>query len=451
MLDNFKGGVISPEHSEYDEARVSWNAMYDRYPAMIAKCQDKHDVVAAIQHAQANDIEVAVRCGGHSVPGHSVIDNSLVIDLSEMNAVDVDADSRTVRFQGGCLLGTVDEACQEHGLATTAGAVSHTGAGGLIPGGGVGWLMSKHGLSVDNLLGVEVVTAKGEIIKANADENPDLFWAVRGGGGNFGVITEFTMQLHERGPVQVSFTILPYSSAKNALSRWREVVPTAPDDFIWQCFVRPLPAYPFVPQDKVGDLVLVMPIAWLGDHAEGDRVIDQYLQEFAGEAIVQEKMLLPYAELQKIGDELGRHGNENYSKSGFIAELPDEIIDQLLEQTTQIRSELSVIEFVTVGGAVSRVPVDETAFPHRDAQWLINILGVWEPHEEAAPNIEWVRECFELIKPHLVGAYYNFGGSEEEGERDVFGSSERRLREIKTKYDPENFFHNNANIKPLSE
>lgn len=449
MIDNFAGEQILPDHTEYDDARVSWNAMFDKHPSVVAKCEDKHDVVAAVKYAQKHNLEVSVRCGGHSVPGHSVIDGAMCIDLSGMQEVSVDPESKTVKFQGGCLLGMVDKACQEHGLATTAGAVSHTGAGGLILGGGVGWLMSKHGMSVDNLLGVELVTAKGEIIRANANENPDLYWACRGGGGNFGVVTEFEMQLHERGPVQVAFTFVPLEHAKRVLLRWREHMPTADNNLIWQNFARPLPPYPFVPQDRVGEDVFVMPMGWLGDHDEGDKILDELLAEFADIAITQERLLLPYAELQQIGDELGRWGLENYTKAGYVGELTDDIIDKMLVKCGEIESPLSVIEFVNVGGAVHEVPVEETAFPHRQARWLINVLGVWEPGEDQAPHRKWVRETFDIIQPHLIGAYANFGGSEEEGERDVFGAATQRLREIKTKYDPENFFHNNANIKPL--
>jgi FAD/FMN-containing dehydrogenase len=449
---SFSGTVLVPGDEGYDDARTIWNAMIDRRPSHILRCTSAEDVRASLSWARSTDRPIAVRGGGHSIPGHSIVDGGVVIDLSAMNAVAVDAAAKTVRVQGGCLLGDVDRASQEHGLMTPAGAISHTGAGGLILGGGLGWTMRKYGLTIDNLLSAEVVTADGDVMQTSATQHPDLFWAIRGGSGNFGVVTEFELALHERGPAYLAANAFELNDAPTVLRAMRDYMPTAHDDLVWSAFFRWLPDWEWSPSDRVGDPVLLAPLAWLGDHSEGRRVIAGLLTGLGIQPIAQGHGSIPYTELQQLNDELNAHGLWNYHKSGFIRELTDEAIDVLCKRGAMIASPNSQLEVLSMGGAISRVDDRATAFPHRHELWPVNVCGIWRPDEDAATNIAWVKDTFTALGPHLSnGSYSNFGGSDadEEETRDSYGWTWAKLREIKTAYDPENVFRSCANIPPL--
>lgn len=454
-IPGFKGETIGPDDSRFDDARAVWNGTIDRRPALIARCTENSDIVSAISYARQANLPIAVRCGGHSLAGYGVVDGGLVLDLSPMNKVEVDAEGRIARVQGGCLLGDVDRATQAHGLATPAGVVSDTGAGGLILGGGIGWQHRKHGLSVDNMVGAEVILANGEVVRANATEHPDLFWALRGGGGNFGVVSEFQMRLHSRGPVLVAMIAVPLKEAVNALRRWRDYMSTAPDDLVWNCFFQCLKPFPWVPPGRVGEWALVMPILWLGDHSEGRPFLNAITEQFAGVAIVQMETVMPFLALQTMADEAIDRGAMHYHKSGFISDFADSMIAILAAQISRAPSALTILELIAMGGAVARVPPEGTAFAHRDAKWTINFLGIWTKQEPSTPNIEWVRKTYQLLEPHMNGRFYvNFGGAEEAEAHSTpssaYGATWDRLRQIKTRYDPENVFHVNANIPPIT-
>nr|WP_255713681.1 FAD-binding oxidoreductase [Subtercola endophyticus] len=428
--------------------------MIDRRPEIIARCLTVTDVVTAVRWARAEGVPLTVRGGGHSIPGHSVIDDGLVIDLTGMNAVEVDPAARLVRVQGGALLGDVDRATQEFGLATPAGAISHTGAGGLILGGGLGWTMRKYGLTVDNLIAAQLVTAEGDVIVADRNEHQDLFWALRGGGGNFGVVTEFTLKLHERGPVYLAAHAFELEDAAAVLRGMRDIMPTSHDDLVWSAFFRMLPDWDWAPAGRVGDRVLLAPLAWLGDHDEGRAVIDEYLAHLGVTPLAQSHGSIPYVELQSLNDDLNAHGHFNYHKSSFLKQLDDDTIDVLVRQGSRIASANSQLEVLSMGGAIARIPETETAFAHRTALWPVNVCGIWKPHEDSQLNKDWVVNTFNELRPHLGdGSYLNFGGSDatEVESHEGYGDHWRRLREVKTVYDPGNIFRHNANIPPLSE
>jgi hypothetical protein len=451
-IPGFDGDLILPSDPRYDESRTIWNAMIDRRPSHIARCHSVADVVAVVQWARAEGRELAVRGGGHSVPGHCIIEDGVVLDLSEYNAVTVDPTARTVRVQGGCLLGDVDRATQAYGLATPAGAISHTGAGGLILGGGFGWMMRKYGLTVDNLLGAEVVTADGDVLHVDDQNHPDLFWALRGGGGNFGVVTEFTLALHERGPVWLSVNAFELSDAPAVLRGMRDVMPTADDDLVWMAFFRMLPDWDWCPSNRVGDRVLLAPLAWLGEHSTGERVVRQMLADLPVRPLASTTGPIPFVELQSLNDELNGHGYFNYHKSSFLESLDDEVIDILVDRGGKIASANSQLEVLTMGGAIARVSPDATAFVHRSAMFPMNVCGIWHPDESTEANMQWVRSTFDALRPHFGdGSYLNFGGSDEtrSAVEDGYGENWLRLREIKTRYDPTNFFRFNANIPPV--
>ncbi|MGI5132447.1 FAD-binding oxidoreductase [Pseudonocardia sp. CA-107938] len=450
------GVVITPGHPDYDTSRTIWNRMIDRRPSHILRCVDAEDVCRGLGWARATGREVTVRGGGHSIPGHSVIDDGVVIDLSDINGVFVDPVARIARVGGGCLLGDLDRATQAHGLMTPAGAISHTGVGGLTLGGGLGWTMRRFGLTIDNLLAAEVVTAAGEVLRASATEHPDLFWALRGGGGNFGVVTEFEFALHELGPVHLAANAFEVHDAPVVLRAMRDRMPTAPDELVWSAFFRRLPDWPWAPRARVGEPVLLAPLAWVGD-GDGRDHIDGILADLARlgvRPLATGHGPIPYVELQQLNDELNGHGHRNYHKSAFLRDLTDDTIDVLCARGGVIASANSQLEVLSMGGAISRTAPDATAFPHRTELWPVNVCGIWRPDEDDATNVAWVKDTFAALRPHLgPGSYHNFGGSDaDEAEtKDGFGRTWTRLREVKTRYDPDNVFRHCANIPPLGE
>jgi FAD/FMN-containing dehydrogenase len=453
-IPGFSGTVTTPSDPGYDAGRAVWNLLHDKRPALLARPRDAHDVAAAIAHGRRHGLPIAVRGGGHSLPGHSTVEAGLVIDLRSLDLVKVDPAARTVRVGGGALLGVVDAAAQAHGLVVPVGVVSHTGAGGLTLGGGVGRLMRRFGLTVDSLLGADVVLADGRILQASADEHPELFWGLRGGGGNFGIVTEFRYRTHELGPLTVLATFHPLQRAAEVLRLGEATIadPGTPDALLWTSFLRRGPDLAaWMEPALVGTPGIMSLIEWSGEPAEGRArlaEIERRLDAPAGELTE-----LPYLAIQTVTDELLAPGTlRAYVKAGFAAELTDEMIQVLITQGGKVGSPLSVIEVLSMGGAIDRVPDDATAFPHRGARWLINVPAQWSEPAPATAEAEigWARESFAALAPHLTGgAYANFmDGDEADPAERAYGDTLLRLARVKRAYDPDNVFALNQNIAP---
>jgi FAD/FMN-containing dehydrogenase len=453
-IPGFVGRVIRPADPGYDGARAVWNVMHDRRPAAVARCESPADVAAGIAYARAQGLAIAVRGGGHSLPGHSTVDGGIVLDLRSLDRVEVDPASRAVRVGGGATLGAVDRGAQEYGLVVPAGVVSHTGVGGLTLGGGVGRLMRRFGLTIDSLLSAEVVLADGRVVRACADDHPELFWGLRGGGGNFGVVTEFEFRAHE-------LTLLPILATFHPLDRAREVLalgerymadPSTPRELLWTSFLRRGPDIaPWLPSELAGTRGVMCLIEWSGERVAGRellRTIQRELRAPAGDLSD-----VPYLAIQQVTDELLAPGTLHaYVKAGFAGELTVPFIDALIDCGGQVQSPLSVIEVLSMGGAIRHVPVADTAFPHRDARWLINMPAQWSDPADSPAEIAWVRETYAALQPFLSGgAYSNFMEDDEaDAAGSAYGETLGRLAQIKAEYDPDNVFRLNQNITPAT-
>ncbi len=449
-IPGFTGTVIGPDEAGYDAARAIWNAMHDRRPALIARPQSVPDVVAAVRYARAEGLLIAVRGGGHSMPGHSVCDDGIVIDLRALSRVHVDPQARRATVGGGTLLGEVDRATQEHGLVLPAGVVSHTGAGGLTLGGGVGRLMRRFALTIDSLLSAEVVSADGEILHASADQHADLFWALRGGGGNFGIVTEFEFALHELSELLILATFHPLAEARRVIELGRRAMgdPMARDELLWTSFLRRASDVPWMPPALVGAHGIMSLVEWSGDAADGQAVLARIREELRPAA--SDLSVVPFLFMQTITDDLFAHGLRTYIKAGFAGDLPDGLIDVLLERAASVRSPISQVELLALGGAIARVDSDATAFPFRHARWLINIPATWRDAADDEGEIAWARGTYAAIKPYLSeGNYVNFmGDDEDDTAAGAYGRTIERLRQVKSVYDPDNVFRLNQNIEP---
>ncbi|WP_055697665.1 FAD-binding oxidoreductase [Streptomyces silaceus] len=447
----FRGEVVLPGDLDYDEARRIWNGTIDKYPALIARCTGTDDVVAAVNFARTNGLLVAVRGGGHSMAGHSTCDGGIVIDLSPMSSVRVSRARQRARVQGGCLLGAFDTATQAHMLATPAGVVSHTGLGGLVLGGGFGWLSRKYGLSIDNLLSVELVTADGRVLTASETENAELFWGLRGGGGNFGVVTEFEFKLYKVGPVRFASAYFSLDEGQQVLRAWRDQMAEAPDELTWACYLRLAPPLPELPDELRGKPVICAMGCWVGDPHEGERRIESFLT--CGKAYGVTKATLPYRSLQAYSFPGAVVPDRVYTKSGYMAELTDEAIDVALGSAARLNSPFSQLELLYLAGAVARVPDDATAYNNRRSPFVLNFASAWMKPTDDAEHVRWAREGFEAFGPHLTrGGYVNFMNPTE-GERteDSYGRAKfARLQALKAAYDPDNLFRLNPNITPAT-
>ena len=450
-IDGFRGQLITADHTDYDSARAVWNGAVDRRPRLIARCSGTADVAAAVRFARDHNLEIAVRGGGHNVAGTAVCDEGIVIDLSAMRAVWVDPAGPTARVQGGALWGDVDHETQAHGLATTGGIVGHTGVAGLTLGGGIGWLMRKHGLTVDNLLGADVVTADGSIVQASADEHPDLFWALRGGGGNFGVVTSFRFALHPVGPTVLAGPLLwDASDIGQVLRFYRDFVRDAPDELGTVVRLGTAPPLAVVPEDLHWRPVVMVGTCYAGPIEDGEEVLRPL--RASGSPLLDLVAPTPYVSHQSAIDSTVLHGWHYYWKSTHLPELRDDLIDVIAEHAFSCSSPRSYAVMFHLGGAVNRVPEGDTAFGNRHASHAITLDGVWRPGEDFADqDTAWARGFFAALDRFREGVYVNFLGADEDTHRvrEAYGDAVYdRLMNVKTKYDPDNAFHHNQNIRP---
>lgn len=437
-----KGSVLSPGSPDYEEARRIWNGMIDRRPGVIARCADPSDVVTAVDFARSASTVVSVRGGDHHAAGLAVCDGGLMIDLSMMKGMTVDPTARRVRAEPGLRWAEFDQATQAHGLATTGGTVSDTGVAGLTLGGGIGWLSGRYGLSCDNLVEAEVATADGRLLRASENENPDLFWALRGGGGNFGVITSFTFSLHPVGPTVVAGMVAhPFERAGEVLRFYRDFVESAPDE------VNTIAGLMTTPE---GLKVVAIAACHCGNVEDGERVL-RPLQEF-GPPVLDQIGPVPYADFQAGLDPLFPRGRRYYWKSTTMRDLSDGAIAQFIELFDTVPSPFSAMLLQQVGNAANRVPVEATAFPHRDARWDGLLLTCWGEREQDQLQIEWTRRAWTLLRPFSTGGVYVNGVADGDTEEvhSAYGENYKRLVSLKAQYDPANLFRMNANIVPVS-
>jgi FAD/FMN-containing dehydrogenase len=448
LRDRVRGATITADDEGYDDARKVYNAMIDRRPRVIVRATDADDVVAAVNFARANDLPVAIRGGGHSVPGFGTADDAVVIDLVNMRTVDVDPGKQTAKAGGGTTWNGFNEATNKHGLATTGGLISTTGIAGLTLGGGIGYLTRAYGLSCDNLISADVVLADGQKVIANGSENEDLFWALRGGGGNFGVVTTFEFQLHPVAEVYGGPILFEVDDAATVLKFYRDFIRGAPEELggfpAWQI----APPLPFIPEDRHGDPFMIFVACWAGPVEEGEAVLAP-IREVAP-VVAEHVGPMPYPAINSAFDALVPPGLQNYWKTNFMKELTDDVIAAHLEHGPKLPAVNSTVHIYPINGAVHRVGADETAFAYRDANFATNIAGLWTDPDENEANTKWVRDFYDATAPlSEEGGYVNFmAGDDQERVRASYKGNYDRLVEIKQKYDPGNLFRLNQNIKP---
>jgi hypothetical protein len=443
----FKGDLLRPADPEYEAARVIWNGMFTRSPQLIARCASVRDVQNAVRVAAENGIPTAVRCGGHSLAGFSTCDG-FVIDLSRMRQVSVDAEQRKAKFGGGCLLGSIDTATQKAGLVFPSGVVSHTGASGLVLGGGTGWLTRRFGLSCDNIEGFTLVTANGSVVHADAAENADLYWALRGGGGNFGVVTEFEVKLHPLTSVMLGEGLCPENKIRALLGRWREFMPDAPFDLKWNIDLRIAAQTDNVPAELRGRPAAGSSLIWTGDAERAQRFFQPTLSLCNRDSVRIRKM--SFLELQTMADSDFPHGRRYYTKSGYFTSLDDSTIDTLVAAASGIPSPQTQIELAYLGGAAGEIASSETAFGDRSAPFVLNLIGNWSDGADDAKNIAWIRGLFGKLRSAMKpGVYVNFmSGDEQNRVPEAYHERWDRMVSVKSHYDPTNFFRLNQNVQP---
>jgi FAD/FMN-containing dehydrogenase len=444
-----RGTVALPGEDGYEAARTIWNAMIDRRPGLVVRCLDAADVINAVKIVRDEKLLVAVRGGGHNIAGNAVCDGGLLIDLSLMRAVRIDPASRTARVEPGATLADFDKEAQEFGLVTPLGINSTTGVAGLTLGGGFGWTTRKFGLTIDNLISADVVTADAKLVRASEKENPDLFWALRGGGGNFGVVTSFEFKLHPLGPEVLSGLIVhPLEHAGELLPAFRRIAKEAPDELTTWVVMRKAPPLPFLPAEWHGKEVLIFAACYAGDMKDGEKAL-QGLRAL-GKPIADVISPHPFAAWQAAFDPLLTPGARNYWKSHDFADLPDAAIKVILDAVRQLPSPECEVFIAHVGGAMARVAGDATAFPNRDAHFIMNVHTRWQDKAQDRACIAWARRLFEAAAPFASGSVYVNFMPDDENDRveKAYGTNYRRLAEIKRRYDPANLFRMNQNIRP---
>jgi FAD/FMN-containing dehydrogenase len=448
LRDRVRGETITPDDAGYEEARKVYNAMIDRRPHVIVRAESADDVVAAVNFARENDLPVAIRGGAHSVPGFGTADDAVVIDLNKMQNVGVDPGKQRARAEGGTTWGTFNDATGAHGLATTGGIISTTGVGGLTLGGGIGYLTRGHGLSIDSLLSAEVVLADGRKVTASETENEDLFWALRGGGGNFGVVTQFEFQLHPLTEIYGGPIVFELDDAKTVLEFYRDFIKDAPEQFggfpAWQI----APPLPFIPEDRHGEPFMIFVTCWAGPVEEGEAALAP-IREVA--PVVAEMVgPMPYPALNSAFDALVPPGLQHYWKASFVKELTDDAITAHLEHGPKVPTVNSTVHIYPINGAANRVASDATAFAYRDATFATVIAGMWPDAADTEANTKWVRDFYDATAPHSEeGGYVNFMADDDQDRiRANYKGNYDRLVEVKRTYDPDNLFRLNQNIKP---
>jgi len=439
LRSRLRGELLRPGDPGYDGTRRVWNGIIDKHPSLIVRCDGVDDVIGAVAFARERDLLVSVRCGGHNIAGKAVCDGGVMVDLSRMRNIQVDPVKRTARVEGGATLGDLDRETQGFGLATTAGVVTTTGVAGLTLGGGVGRLARKYGLACDNLLSVDLVTAEGRLIRASATENADLFWGVRGGGGNFGIVTAFKYRLHPVGPMVLGGVLThPLEKAQEALRFYADFSRAAPDELSADAAFMTSPD---------GDHIFAISVCYVGPLDEGERVL-RPLRTF-GPPLSDDIAPIPYTAVQSASDERCPHGLYYYWKSHFLTEITDSVIEVIVNRFAGVPSPRSVVVFQQFGGAVSRVERTATGFWHRNAQWDFIPWAIWTAPGEAEKQSVWVRDLWEATRSFSAGVYVNNLGEEGPDRVGVaYGDNYARLVALKTKYDPTNFFRMNQNIRP---
>jgi len=448
LREQFKGDLLRPGSSGYESSRLIWNGMFSRTPGLIARCADVSDVQRAVRAAVEAGVLTAIRCGGHSLAGFSTCDDGLVIDLARMRHVAVDPEARRARFAGGCLLGSVDTATQKAGLVFPSGVVSHTGAAGLILGGGTGWLTRRFGLSCDNVEGFTLVTADGSIVRTNSEENADLFWALRGGGGNFGVVTEFEVRLHHLTSVVLAEGLIPESGIRPLLEFWRDFMAEAPFDLKWNINLRLAPHTEKVPIELRGRPVASSSLVWTGDPEAGRPYLERALSMCSKDSVSSK--VVPFLDLQTMADSDFPHGMCYYTKSGYFTHLDGTTIDRMVEAIGTIPSSETIIELAYLGGAAGQIAAKETAFGDRSAPFVLTLLATWSDASADAGNISWARGLFNQLRPAMKpGVYVNFmSGDEQDRVPEAYQERWDRMVAVKSYYDPNNFFRLNQNVRP---
>lgn len=450
LKTGFLGELILPGDPRYDAARAVFNAMIDRRPALIARCACPDDVIRAVKFARQENLLVAIRGTGHNVAGFAVCDDGLVIDLSGMKAISVDAPARTVRAEGGCNWGEVNDALQPYGLAATGGFVSVTGISGLTLGGGFGWLVRKHGLALDNLLSAEIVLADGRLVTTGAGENDDLFWAIRGGGGNFGVVTAFEFRVHPVGTVLAGIVLHPIAAGAKAIRRWRDLEAAAPDESTQGALLFHLPDDPSTPSPLRGAAVVGLGGVYAGPVEEGETAL-QPLREY-GPPLADKFQPMPYSTAQRMADFLWPPGLYSYWKSSYLTTLSDAAIDVIVDFFARVPSQRTVIVLEHNGASAwDRVPDSATAFGSRAWPYNFVVTSAWSDPRDAERNIAWTRGLFDAVRPFAApGAYVNYLGGDEgvDGLEAAYGAKLARLAALKAKFDPTNLFRMNQNIAP---
>lgn len=440
LRNKVRGQVLMPGNEDYEAARVIWNAMVNKQPSVILRCSGSDDVITGVEFARTHELQTAIRGGGHNIAGNALSDGGLVLDLSSMKSVVVDAAVRTARAEPGVIWGEFDRETQKFSLATTGGVVSTTGVAGLTLGGGVGWLHALHGLAADNLLSADVVLADGRLVTASAAENEDLFWALRGGGGNFGIVTSFEFRLHQLDGVLAGPVFHPIERAFDVLRFYRDFTAELPDE---------LSVYAGFLTDPDGNKLVGLVSCYVGATEEGERLLKP-LREF-GPPVADLIAPIPYNTLQTMFDGAFAYGRQNYWKSGFLADMSDEALRIIVDHAAEMPSPTSMVMIENYHGAYSRVPQDATPYINRDGHYDLLILSSWTDPAEADKNISWTRSFYEAVQPHLSEkAFPNLMGQDEMADRArlAYGSNYERLASIKAKYDPTNFFHLNMNIRP---